>query len=179
VNILELDVRAELNFIVRMVNSPVLPLDYTQYSKELHSILLGLQNKSEKIVGYFNLNPVIGEAEEFKKLAEALEKAVQLRAGNLSDEELSGLNYSLMWVGRHINPVAHSNAGPSEQMTMETFGATPFPRIAGVVDLANMTLHQSHEFKLLRNHLIRQRNAVQEGFHQANSLIRETLEKLQ
>jgi hypothetical protein len=179
VNILELDVRAELNFIVRMVNSPVLPLDYTQYSKELHSILLGLQNKSEKIVGYFNLNPVIGEAEEFKKLAEALEKAVQLRAGNLSDEELSGLNYSLMWVGRHINPVAHSNAGPSEQMTMEACGATPFPRIAGVVDLANMTLHQSHEFKLLRNHLIRQRNAVQEGFHQANSLIRETLEKLQ
>jgi hypothetical protein len=83
-----------------------------------------------------------------------------------------------MWVSRHINPVAHSNAGPSEQMSMETFGAAPFPRIAGIVDLANMTLHQSHEFKLLRNHLLRQRNAVQEGFLKANQLIEETLEKL-
>ncbi|MFH0850647.1 MAG: M28 family peptidase [Candidatus Bathyarchaeota archaeon] len=179
VNILELDVRAELNFIVRMVNSPVLPLDFTHYSVKLYNILVDLQKKSDKIVGYFNLHPVIEEAEEFKELAEALEKAIQSRAEKLSDEELSELNYSLMWVSRHINPVAHSNAGPSEQMTMETFGATPFPRIAGIVDLANMTLHQSHEFKLLRNHLLRQRNAVEEGFHQANKLIRGTLEKLQ
>ena len=179
VNILELDVRAELNFIVRMVNSPVLPLDFTHYSMKLYNILVDLQKKSDKIVGYFNLHPVIEEAEEFKELAEALEKAIQAKAEKLSDEELSKLNYSLMWVSRHINPVAHSNAGPSEQMTMETFGATPFPRIAGIVDLANMTLHQSHEFKLLRNHLLRQRNAVEEGFHQANKLIRGTLEKLQ
>ena len=179
VNILELDMRAELNFIVRMVNSPVLPLDFTLYSIKLYNILVDLQKKSDKIVGYFNLHPVIAEAEEFKELAEALEKAIQAKAEKLSDEELSELNYSLMWVGRHINPVAHSNAGPSEQMTMETFGATPFPRIAGIVDLASMTLHQSHEFKLLRNHLLRQRNAVEEGFHQANKLIRETLEKLQ
>ncbi|HUV34037.1 MAG TPA: M28 family peptidase, partial [Candidatus Desulfaltia sp.] len=179
VNILELDVRAELNFIVRMVNSPVLPLDFTHYSMKLYNILVDLQKKSDKIVGYFNLHPVIEAAEEFKELAEALEKAIQSRAEKLSDTELSELNYSLMWVSRHINPVAHSNAGPSEQMTMETFGATPFPRIAGIVDLANMTLHQSHEFKLLRNHLLRQRNAVEEGFHQANKLIRGTLEKLQ
>jgi hypothetical protein len=178
VNILELDVRAELNFIVRMLNSPVLPLDFTHYATKLYNILVDLQKKSEKVVGYFNLHPVIEEAEEFKELAAELEKAIQAKAGKLGDDELSELNYSLMWVSRHVNPVAHSNSGPSEQMTMETFGATPFPRIAGIVDLANMTLHQSHEFKLLTNHLLRQRNAVEEGFHQANQLIRETLEKL-
>jgi hypothetical protein len=178
VNILELDVRAELNFIVRMLNSPVLPLDFTHYATKLYNMLVDMQKKSEKVVGYFNLHPVIEEAEEFKELAAELEKAIQAKAGKLGDEELSGLNRSLMWVSRHVNPVAHSNSGPSEQMTMETFGATPFPRIAGIVDLANMTLHQSHEFKLLRNHLLRQRNAVEEGFHQANQLIRETLEKL-
>jgi len=178
VNILELDLRAELNFIVRMLNSPVLPLDFTHYATKLYNILVDLQKKSEKVVGYFNLHPVIEEAEEFKELAAELEKAIQAKAGKLGDDELSELNYSLMWVSRHVNPVAHSNSGPSEQMTMETFGATPFPRIAGIVDLANMTLHQSHEFKLLTNHLLRQRNAVEEGFHQANQLIRETLEKL-
>jgi hypothetical protein len=80
-----------------------------------------------------------------------------------------------MWVSRHVNPVAHSNAGPSEQTTMETFGAQPFPRISGITDLANMTLHQSHEFKLLKNHLLRQRNIVEEGFTQANLLVKEML----
>jgi len=178
VNILEMDVRAELNFIVRMVNSPVLPLNFTHYSEKLYNILVDLQKKSEKVVGYFNLHPVIEEAGRFKELAAELEEAVQAKAGKLSPEELSGLNTSLMWVSRHINPVAHSNAGPSEQMTMETFGAAPFPRIAGIVDLANMTLHQSHEFKLLRNHLLRQRNAVEEGFRQANALISDTVAKL-
>ena len=178
VNILELDVRAELNFIVRMVNSPVLPLDFTSYATKLYNILVDLQKKSGKVVSYFNLHPVIEEAEKFKELATELEKAIQAKAEKLGDEELSELNYNLMWVSRHVNPVAHSNSGPSEQMTMETFGATPFPRIAGIVDLANMTLHQSHEFKLLKNNLLRQRNAVEEGFHQANQLIRKTLEKL-
>jgi hypothetical protein len=178
VDILELDVRAELNFIVRMLNSPVLPLDFTHYSEKLYNILVDLQKRSDKVVGYFNLHPVIEEAGRFKELSAELEKAVQAKAEKLGGEELSELNRSLMWVSRHVNPVAHSNSGPSEQMTMETFGAAPFPRIAGILDLANMTLHQSHEFKLLRNHLLRQRNAVQEGFLKANQLVEETLEKL-
>ena len=84
-----------------------------------------------------------------------------------------------MTVSRHINPIAHSNAGPSEQMTMETFGAQPFPRIAGIVDLANMTLHQSHEFKLLKNHLLRQRNILEEGFYQANKIMVDTIKQLE
>ena len=64
-------------------------------------------------------------------------------------------------------------------MSMETFGALPFPRIAEIVDLANMTLHQSHEFKLLKNKLLRQRNIVEEGFYQANKLIEKTLASLE
>jgi hypothetical protein len=61
---------------------------------------------------------------------------------------------------------------------METFGAQPFPRIAPIIELSNMTLNQSHQFKLLKNHLLRQRNIVEEGFYQANQLIEEILEKL-
>jgi len=41
-----------------------------------------------------------------------------------------------------------------------------------------MTLHQSHEFKLLKNHLLRQRNIVEEGFTQANMLVEEILADL-
>ncbi len=127
---------------------------------------------------YFNLDPVIARADRFRQLSAELEEAITAKASGLAEEEVKELNEVLMWVSRHINPVAHSNAGPSEQMTMETFGALPFPRIAGIVDLANMTLHQSHEFKLLKNKLLRQRNIVEEGFYQANKLIADTLLKL-
>jgi hypothetical protein len=141
----------------------------------MHGILKEMQEKSKKVRAYFNLHPVIERAEEFVKLSKELDAAIEKKAKTLSEPEIQELNTRLIWVSRHVNPVAHSNAGPSEQTTMETFGAQPFPRISGIVDLANMTLHQSHEFKLLKNHLIRQRNIVEDGFVQANMLIEEIL----
>jgi hypothetical protein len=178
VNILEMDVKAEMNFIIRMVNSPVLPLRFSKYAERMHEILVEMQKKSEKVRDYFNLDELIKRAEKFVELSKGLEKTIEEKAEAFSDEQLNELNNSLMWVSRHINPVAHSNAGPSEQMSMETFGALPFPRVAEVIDLTNMTLHQSHEFKLLHNKLVRQRNIVEEGFYQANQLIDRIIESL-
>lgn len=178
VNILEMDVKAEMNFIIRMVNSPVLPLRFGKYAERMHEILVEMQEKSEKVRDYFNLDGLIKRAEKFIELSKSLEKVIQEKAEALSDEQLKELNESLMWVSRHINPVAHSNAGPSEQMSMETFGALPFPRIAEIINLANMNLHQSHEFKLLHNKLVRQRNIVEEGFYRANQLIERIIESL-
>ena len=170
--------KAELNFITRIVNCPILPYNFTKYAERLHEILVEMQEKSENVRAYFNIYPVIERAEEFVKLTKKLESAIEKKGKSLSEDEIKKLNTNLMWVSRHINPVAHSNAGPSEQTSMETFGALPFPRIAEIVDLANMT-SQSHEFNLLKNKLLRQRNIVEEGFYQANKLIEKTLAKLE
>ena len=177
VNVLEMDVKAEMNFIIRMVNSPVLPLSFGRYAARMHEILLEMQGKSEAVRDYFNLDGLIKRAGKFIELSESLEKAIEEKEGTLSDDQLNELNGSLMWVSRHVNPVAHSNAGPSEQMSMETFGALPFPRIAEITDLASMA-HPSHEFNLLHNKLVRQRNIVEEGFYQANQLIERIIESL-
>ncbi len=177
VNVLEMDVKAEMNFIIRMVNSPMLPLSFGRYAARMHEILVEMQGKSEAVRNYFNLDGLIKRAEKFIALSESLEKTIEEKTGKLSDEQLNALNGSLMWVSRHINPVAHSNAGPSEQMSMETFGALPFPRIAEITDLASMA-HPSHEFNLLHNKLVRQRNIVEEGFYQANQLIERIIESL-
>ena len=178
VNILEMDVKAELNFIVRMVNCPILPFSFTMYAERMLQILNELQKKAEKVRAYFNIYPVIERAEEFVALSKKLDSAIEAKGKSLSEDQIKELNTALMWISRNVNPVAHSNAGPSEQMTMETFGALPFPRIAEIVDLANMTLHQSHEFKLLKNKLLRQRNIVEDGFYEANQLIEKTLAQL-
>jgi N-acetylated-alpha-linked acidic dipeptidase len=178
VNVLEMDVKAELNFIVRMVNCPILPFNFTTYSDKLLEILQDIQKKADKVKEYFDIYSVIKKAERFKELSKKLEDIIDTRGKILSEEEIKELNKDLMLISRHINPIAHSNAGPSEQMTMETFGATPFPRISGIIELAEMTL-QSHEFNLLKNKLLRQRNLVEEGFYQANLLIEKTITKLE
>jgi len=177
VNVLEMDVKAEMNFIIRMVNSPVLPLSFGRYAERMHEILVEMQGKSEKVRDSFNLDGLIKRAGKFVELSKALEETIKEKAGGLTDAQLNELNESLMWVSRQINPVAHSNAGPSEQMSMETFGALPFPRIAEIIDLAGMD-HKSHEFNLLHNKLVRQRNTVEEGFYQANQLIARTIDSL-
>jgi len=179
IDVLTTDVRVELNFIARVTNCPVIPFNFTPYAENIHGILTDLQARAEKVRPYFNLDPVIERAAEFRELSEKLEEATrELVDRGAPEGAVEELNRCLIWVGRHVNPAAHSNAGPSEQMTMETFGATPFPRISGILELAEMTLHQSPEFKLLRTKLIRQRNIVEEGFHQANELIKETLKKV-
>jgi hypothetical protein len=130
------------------------------------------------VKGYFNLYQVIDKVREFKDLSERLDTASSKRRGRGSADKIEKLNDCLMWVGRHVNPVAHSDAGISEQTSMETFGAQPFPRISEIVDLANMTLHQSPEFKFLLTKLVRQRNMVEDAFYKANDLIRKTLTEL-
>jgi len=142
-------------------------------------VLEDYQGKADKVRGHFNLLPVIERAREFRELSGELErKAAEVIGKGAPEEEAEELNRCYLLVSRHVNPIAHSNAGPAEQMSMETFGATPFPRIYEVVKLAEMTLHQLGDFKLLSTKLLRQRNTVEDGFYQANEAIRETLAKL-
>ncbi len=179
IEVLEMDVRVELNYIFKMVNCPVLPLNFVTYSEHILKILEDYQTKADGVRDQFNLDPVLTRAEEFRDLARELEDMVKSipKKGNPSEPLRQELNHCLLWVSRHINTVAHSDAGPTEQVSMETFGATPFPRIAEITRLAGMD-PETPEFGFLRTKLIRQRNAVEDGFYQANELIRGTLERL-
>ena len=179
IDVLEMDVRVELNYIFKMTNCPVLPLNFTTYSKHILKILEDYQAKADGVRGQFNLDPVMARAEEFRDLARELEDMVKSipKKGNPSEPLRQELNHCLLWVSRHINTVAHSDAGPTEQVSMGTFGATPFPRIAEITGLAGMD-PETPEFGFLRTKLIRQRNAVEDGFYQANELIKGTLERL-
>jgi hypothetical protein len=179
IDVMEMDVKVELNYIFKMANCPVLPLNFTTYSEHIVNILEEYQSKAETVRGQFNLDSVLALAEELRDLARELENTVRSipKKGNPSEPLRQELNHCLLWVSRHINPVAHSNAEPTEQVSMETFGATPFPRIAEITRLARMD-PETPEFGFLRTKLIRQRNAVEDGFYQANELIKVTLERL-
>jgi N-acetylated-alpha-linked acidic dipeptidase len=179
VGVLEMDVRVELSYVFKMLNCPLIPYNFVPYAEHMLDILEGYQGKASGIGEHFTLEPVIERAREFRLLAERLEEASELAVKRGAPEELlQELNRLMIEVSRRINPVAHSNAGPTEQMTMETFGATPFPRIHGVLRLSVLD-PASAEFKLLATKLLRQRNAVEDGFYQANTLIEGALTEVE
>jgi hypothetical protein len=178
IDILVTDVKIELNLILRLANCPIIPFNYTQYAERMIKILEDMQGRAEKISGFYNLYHLIDEAKELHALSEKLEAATKKLAKEGDLKMIAELNDSLMWIGRHINPVSHSDADIANQVSMETFGAQPFPRISEITELASMTLHQSPEFKFLYTKLVRERNLVEDGFYQANEQIKKTLLKL-
>jgi hypothetical protein len=176
VDILANDVKANLRFIFHMTNCPVLPIDFIPYARVMIDTLEDLQKRVDKIKSYFNLEPVIDRVREFARLAIELEAAiVQAVDKGASETVLEKLNRGLMEVSRHINPVAHSNAEKTEQMSMETFGATRFPRIHHILELAKMPQPETAEFRLLCTKLLRERNFVEDGFYLANEIIKKTI----
>lgn len=178
IEVLETDVKVQLNYIYRILNSKILPMNYMPYASIILDVLEDYQEKADKIRPYFNIYPVIDRAKEFKELAIELEEAVKKAVEEKATEDVvKKLNNCLLWIGRYMHPVAHLNAGITEQVSMETFGATPFPRIKEITDLADMTLYQSPEFKFLKTKLVRQRNLVEDAFYQTNELIRKTLKQ--
>jgi len=162
-----------------MTNCPVLPMNFTPYADAMLERLEDLQVRADNIRAYFNLDTVIERAREFKRLSEELEVTVK-RVIELEGpaEAIEELNRCFMWVSRHINLVAHWDAEKTEQVSMETFGATPFPRIHGILKLADMPMPQAEEFKLLLTRLLRQRNFVEDGFYLANEQVGGTLVKI-
>jgi hypothetical protein len=175
VEVMEMDVRAELNYIFMMINCPILPMNFTTYAEHCQKILEDLQEKGEEISEHFNLYPVIQQVKEFRSLSVKLDDAIKI-SSKTDPRLVDSFNHCLMWVSRYINPVAHSNAGPTEQVSMETFGATPFPRIKEITVLAKMD-PRSDQFKLLKTKLMRQRNLIEDAFFQANKLIKRTIKE--
>lgn len=185
-NILARDAKVNVNFIFHLCNCPILPMDFIHYVDEIQRILEDLQEKSDKIRTYFNLNPVLVRVKEFKKQVEALEDLIREKMALFEAKNnrtffepiFKELNNCIMWVSRHINIVAHSNASKTEQMSMEDFGMKPFPRLQPILELAQMPLPQHPDFKFLVTKLVRQRNFIEDGFYLAIEQVRDTLKKV-
>ncbi|RJS89286.1 M28 family peptidase [Candidatus Bathyarchaeota archaeon] len=185
VDALVLNIKVYVHFLLHLCNAPVHPMNFTPLAERMLEILRDLQEKADKVRAYFNLDPVLRRAEEFKERAEALERLIgevmEQYEGAVDKEAFEPifeeLNRCIMWVSRHINLVAHSNAGKTEQMSMEHFGRKPFPGLQPILDLAKLPLPYSGpspDFLMLRTKLVRERNRVEDGFFLAIREIEET-----
>lgn len=180
IDILVRDVKSNLYFTFKMVNCRVLPFSYAKYAKSMIGMLTDLQDQADKIRGYFNLVPVIERAREFRQLAEQLDEVMgRVDMVDVPDWTIESLNQCLMEVSRQITPIARWNAEKTGQISMEDVGYTPFPRLYGILDMADIEIPEADEFKLWYTKLLRERNFVEDGFYLANEAIRKTVAEIQ
>jgi len=189
VNMLVPNMKIYLHFLLHISNALIYPMSFIHLAERILVILRELQQRSDKVRAYFNLNPVLERAEEFKVQAESLErlaKDVMERYEKAENKEafepiFGELNRCMMWVSRHINLVAHTNAEKTEQISMEDFGMKPFPGLQPILDLARLPLPYpgpNPDFLMLKTKLVRERNRVEDGFYLAAQEIRETERKV-
>ena len=184
-----LNMKVYVHFLLYLCNSPVHPLNFTQLAERIMAILEDMQKKSEKVKAYFNMDMLLQRAMEFRTETYNLEKLKQSLLNHYEtaqDREklrplVERLNRCLMWVSRHINLVAHTNAEKTEQISMEHFGMRPFPGLQPVLDLVDLPLPYAGpvpDFLMLRTKLVRERNRVEDGFWLAIEEIRETARQI-
>jgi len=180
IDVLLRDIRVNLNFIYKTVNSIILPHNFCNYADEIVNILQELQNRNDKVRSYFNIYDTLDQAREFSKLIGSFKNTIkELEKNNTVKEYAEKINTCIMWVSRFINQIAHSDTDKTSQIDMATFGATPFPRIyRKFIDLADMSLHQTDDFKLLLNELVREKNFVNDGFYLSNYILHKTIDEI-
>lgn len=175
-DILVRDVKSNLYFSFRVINCKVLPFSYVSYAHSMVEMLSDLQQRADKIRGYFDLVPVIERAKEFSQLAEQLERAMErVDEIDASDGVIKTINNCLMEISRNITPISRWNAEKTGQISMEDIGYSPFPRLRGILRMTDIELPESEEFKLWYTKLLRERNYVEDGFHLANEAIRDAM----
>jgi hypothetical protein len=144
----------------RVLEDPILPLDYRAAVTEARTILTRYAKEAK---GRFDLAPVFGLLDDLGKAVARLERAIRSRALSPTATELA--NVCLMALGRQLIPINYCRSGPFEHDT--TLPISPFPGLEPMRRLGAIPT-KSDEAKQLAVGLVRQRNKV--CYHLSNAL---------
>jgi hypothetical protein len=144
----------------RVLEDPVLPLDYRATAAEAVEILTRYSRDAR---GRFDLAPVLGLLAELRKALDRLERGI--RRTPLPPSAVEMANLCLMALGRQLIPVGYCRTGSFEHDT--TLPVPPFPGLEPMRHLGGLS-PSSDEARRLAVGLIRQRNKV--CYHLSNAL---------
>jgi hypothetical protein len=154
--------------IARLLQDPVLPLDYAAAAQDLRRSL----DELARAGGGFDLGPATAAAARLDELCARLSQAASRVTGG---EPARHINTCLRRLGRTLIPTTYTATGP--------FGHDPaletafLPRLAGVRRLAALP-PDGDEAKFLRVDLVRGRNAVTASIRHACRHVEDCLERL-
>lgn len=160
--------------VSRLLEDPVLPLDYAAAASDLRQSLEGLATAASGRGqdGAFDLRPAADAAARLEALCGKLRQAAQPVTGGTAARHV---NACLRRLGRALIPATYTSAGPyGHDAALET----PFlPRLDAVRRLAVLP-PDSDEAKFLRVDLVRGRNAVTAAIQEACRHVETCLEQL-
>jgi hypothetical protein len=138
--------------IQRLLEDPILPLDYLAWAAEARAILEGYREEAR---GRFDLAPVFAELDALDQALRVLYR--RARAGRLSAGAAALINGCLMSLGRELIPIMYCRAEPFQHDTTES--VPPFPGLEPMRQLGRLGA-ASDEARRLAVGLVRQRNKV-------------------
>jgi len=181
-NILHEDAKVHMHSLARLLNCPVLPMEFVSVADGLLSALRDLSKKPKNVV---DLIPVIEKAEKLKTKADELESLKErliseYQKENILDEKRKALfeliNDTLMRLSRVLNIISYTDVKAVDQIPiLQRWG---FPGLQKINELEEMALPHSDGFQFLKTEIIRERNRVAGGFDDAIELVEGTLKKV-
>jgi hypothetical protein len=160
--------------ISRLLEDPVLPLDYAAASRDLRQNLLALAGVAGGAghEGGVDLTPATTASARLEDLCGRLSRAAHSVTGGTAARHI---NACLRQLGRTLIPAIYTAAGPyGHDAALET----PFlPRLDAVRRLAALPA-EGDEAKFLRVDLVRGRNAVTAAIQEACGHVQACLERL-
>jgi N-acetylated-alpha-linked acidic dipeptidase len=168
------DIRVYASAVLRLANSPLVPLDYR---KTMDDLVGHLRNYQESGAERVSFEIALNAAREARSELGALMGVAEKLAGpyDVRDERVALINDALMRIGRHLVSVGFSGRGKFRQES--ALNVPPIPSVAPAARLPSLD-EKSHLDRVTRTHVTRGVNAVAWSFKEAAREARAALESL-
>ncbi|TWT25457.1 M28 family peptidase [Planomicrobium sp. CPCC 101110] len=165
-DILIKDIKIYLIGVLRAVNAAVHPFDFAAVAKEFQTTIQFYQEHAET---HFDFSPSLKQA---RKLEQELlvfnERLKELKEMPLTDPEIRIANTKQKKLARILIPINFTRAGKFRHDP--ALNVPPLPDLAPAAELKQME-EGSHEYKVLKTHLMRGQNRVVWALQEAGRLI--------
>ncbi len=172
---LKKDLAADAAIILGLVNSEVLPYDFSVAAEAIRENLCHLQNQR---VHPIELESLVEQADRLCNRIQALNGAMEeIRSRSLNGDRRSEINRTLMRLSRILTSPFQTNCSPYEQ---DSYGLTvlskPIPSLYPALSLKEMNPLE-RDYILLMTTLVKNRNRVSDALHLALEWTEATLDK--
>ena len=157
-----------------LINADILPYDFTETAKDVHTKLVDLAPYFD---GIFDVSMLLNKAERLEENVKKLNDFIsEIDVKNTSAKVLDKVNDVLIKLSRNLTGACYTACNRYEQ---DSYGLTvlskPLPLLYPIVKVSAMD-RDSLEFKLMSTRLIRNRNMVTDALRNANEVIENLLD---
>ncbi|MFB0562256.1 MAG: M28 family peptidase [Candidatus Lokiarchaeia archaeon] len=168
---LEKAMKADSIYLLRLMNTPILPFEFFSLAGVLKN---RLEKLNEEAKGRIELKPLIKTAEELEKRTKELDETIgkvwekhQSENTKEGEELLKEINQAIIKLSRLLIPINYTYIGRYER---DPYGATyvnrPIPVLLPILEYAKMD-PESEEYKLLTTKIVQEKNKVSDTLDEA------------